>query len=395
MPGWEPWTVFAIVLVVALVAAVVIAAAVAWPIRLLARRAGWDPGLVGKIRRPFRILLLIVGLWIAVLAALPAEVPSAWRVGIHQVLRIAGFASGGWLLIGVVAFLFARALARYPTDMADNRVARRVHTQVTILRRISTVLIVIITLGAILLTFQGVQAIGASLLASAGLASVIAGLAAQSTLSNVFAGLQLAFSDAIRVDDVVVVDSQWGRIEEITLTYIVVHIWDDRRLVLPSTYFTTTPFENWTRSGSELLGSIELDLDWRVSPAQMRSRLEELLDSEPLWDGRSSVLQVTDAIGGYVRVRILVTAANSGALWDLRCRVREAMVEWLQEKSPAALPRTRVQLVEQEVRAGGPTQTQDDHSGLFSGSPEAQERGQQFVQNAPDPVAPASAEPTA
>ncbi len=393
MPGWEPWTVFAVALVLALVVAVVVAAAVAWPIRLLAQRAGWDSSLVGKIRRPFRILLLVVGVWIAVSVSLPVEVPGMVRLGVQQFLRVASFAAGGWLLVGVVAFLFARALARYPTDVADNRVARRVHTQVTILRRVATVLIVIVTLGAILLTFQGVQAIGASLLASAGLASVIAGLAAQSTLSNVFAGLQLAFSDAIRVDDVVVVDTQWGRIEEITLTYIVVRIWDDRRLVLPSTYFTTTPFENWTRSGSELLGSIELDLDWRVSPAQMRTRLEEVLEAEPLWDRRSSVLQVTDAIGGYVRVRILVTAANSGALWDLRCKVREAMVEWLHEKSPASLPRTRVQLVEQEHRATGPAHTQDE--GLFSGSPEAEERGRQLTQGTPDPVdgPPASTDP--
>jgi hypothetical protein len=157
--------------------------------------------------------------------------------------------------------------------------------------------------------------------------SIVAGLAAQSTLANVFAGVQLAFSDAIRVDDVVIADGEWCRIEEITLTYVVVHIWDDRRLVLPSTYFTTTPFENWTRHSSELLGSVEFDLDWRVSPAQMREQLDEILSRTALWYNRTAVLQVTDALGGFVRIRILVTTVDAPTLFDLRCFVREERVE--------------------------------------------------------------------
>ncbi|MFP5365357.1 MAG: mechanosensitive ion channel family protein, partial [Actinomycetes bacterium] len=171
--------------------------------------------------------------------------------------------------------------------------------------------------------------------------SIVAGLAAQTSLVNVFAGMQLAFTDAIRVDDVVVVQKEWGRIEEITLTYVVVHIWDDRRLILPSTYFTTTPFENWTRRQSEVMGTVEFDLDWRAPVEDMRAELRTVLAGTELWDQRVGILQITDATGGFVRVRILVSAADSAALFDLRCLIREAMVTFLQQGHPQALPQQR------------------------------------------------------
>ena len=156
----------------------------------------------------------------------------------------------------------------------------------------------------------GVRALGASVLASAGLISVIAALAAQSTLGNVFAGLQLAFSDAVRVDDVVVVEGEWGRIEELTLTYVAVQIWDDRRLVLPTSYFTTKPFQNWTRTSSAVLGTAEIDVDWSVPVEPMRAELRAVCEGTELWDGRVCVLQVTDAVGGMIRLRALVSAAT-------------------------------------------------------------------------------------
>ena len=255
----------------------------------------------------------------------------------------------------------------------------------------------LVGIASILLTFPGVQAVGTSVLASAGVVSVIAGLAAQSTLGNVFAGVQLAFNDAIRVDDVVVVDTQWGRIEEITLTYVVVHIWDDRRLVLPSTYFTTTPFENWTRHSSELLGSIDFDLDWRVSPGRMRERLTEILDASPIWDRRASVLQVTDAVGGYVHVRVLVTAVDAPTLFDLRCSVREQLVEWLRSEDADALPQTRVELVE-AAAAPKPKKKSEpapDTGGLFTGTPEAEQRASQFTASLPVVDASAPVDPDA
>lgn len=381
MPELTDWTRFAVAVGVALVIAVVVVALVAVPIRLLARRKAWDPKLLGRMRRPFRVLVALGALAIAVTTALPAELAD-WRGGILHGLAIAMIAAGAWLLAGVAGVLYARVLTRYRMDVADNRVARRVHTQVSILRRVTYVLIAVLALGAILLTFPEVQAVGASVLASAGVLSVVAGIAAQSTLANVFAGLQLAFSDAIRVDDIVIAEGEWGRIEEITLTYVVVHIWDDRRLVLPSTYFTTTPFENWTRRGSEIIGSVELDLDWSVSPAEMRAHLAEVLDADPLWDRRSSSLQITGATGGYVRVRIVVTAQNAGALWDLRCNVREAMVEWLHEQHHEALPRTRVSMIEQPARARKRAK-QEPHEGMFSGSADAERRQQSFTQSVP------------
>jgi small-conductance mechanosensitive channel len=377
MPALGEWTAFGIAVLAAVLAAVIVTVIVTLPFRLLARRAGWDRKAIGSFRRPFRVLLLTAGLWIAVAGFWPAAAAGVQTVLIH-VLRVAVIGSGGWLVAGIVSFLFARTIARHPIDMADNRDARRIRTQVIVLRRVATVVIGVVTIGAALLTFDGVQAFGASLLASAGIISVVAGIAAQSTLGNVFAGVQLAFSNAIRVDDVVIAEGEWGRIEEITLTYIVVKIWDDRRLVLPSTYFTTTPFENWTRSGSALMGSVLLDLDWRVSPAGMREHLTSIVENEPLWDRRTAVLQIVDATGGMVRVRILVTAANAGSLWDLRCKVREAMVEWVHTKSPAALPRQRVQVVESQSRPGRPRGTGAEQDGLFSGSPDAERRGRDF-----------------
>jgi hypothetical protein len=228
-------------------------------------------------------------------------------------------------------------------DVADNRRARRLRTQVILARRIGVALIVIVALGVAMLTFPAIQALGAGLLASAGVISIVAGLAAQTSLVNVFAGIQLAFTDAIRVDDVVVVQKEWGRIEEITLTYVVVHIWDDRRMILPSTYFTTTPFENWTRRQSEVMGTVEFDLDWRAPVEDMRAELKRVLASTELWDKRVGILQITDATAGFVRVRILVSAADSATLFDLRCLIREELVLFLQQEHPTALPHVRLE----------------------------------------------------
>lgn len=373
---WQSWTGLAVAVALALAVVLLLVAAVALVVRVIARHHAGVYATLGPARRRFRILFAIAGAWIAVAFTLPEP---DWRETVNHVFLIAVIACSAWVLTAVVTLLINRALIRYPLDDVDNRAARRIHTQMLIVKRLAVVVIAIVAVGSILLTFPGAQAVGTSLLASAGLASVVAGLAAQSTLANVFAGVQLAFSGAIRVDDVVIAEGNWGRIEEITLTYVVVRIWDERRLVLPSTYFTTTPFENWTRTGTQLLGSVELDLDWRVSLGQMREKLNSVLESTELWDGRTGNVQVTDAVGGFVRVRVLVSAANSGALWDLQSLVREEMVEWLQGSDAAALPRTRVLMVDQEPRSRGRRKDVGTHDGLFSGSPEAEERGQQFT----------------
>jgi small-conductance mechanosensitive channel len=384
---WRSWPGFLIAVLLAVVAAFLITLVVASLVRAFARRKDWAKSLVSHARLPFRVAILTVGLWLTVAFSFPDQ---SWLGILDQALRIALIASCAWLGGQLLLFAEDLAVARHRIDIPDNRVARRIRTQMLIVRRLTTVIIVIVALGAILLTFPEVRTVGASLLASAGIASVVAGLAAQSLLANMFAGIQLAFSDALRVDDVVVVEGEWGRVGEITLSYVVVDIWDERRLVLPCTYFTTQPFESWTRQASQLLGAVEFDLDWRVSPAGMRERLAEILRNTTLWDGRAQVLQVTDAVGGFVRVRILVTAMDAPTLFDLRCYVREEMVSWLQQTAPGALPRQRVQVVpdnyDADEREEAPSTAQPaesstgaDRGALFSGSPEAEKRASQFT----------------
>ncbi|MDQ1624440.1 MAG: hypothetical protein QOH19_2858 [Actinomycetota bacterium] len=293
-----------------------------------------------KARLPLRFVMCIVLVRIALALTTPND---EWRRIVDHILLVALIGCLAWLGIAMLHIIEAMVLSRYRVDMADNRRARRLRTQVILARRIGVALIVVVALGSAMLTFPAVQALGAGLLASAGLLSIVAGLAAQTSLTNVFAGLQLAFTDAIRVDDVVVVEKEWGRIEEITLTYVVVHIWDDRRLILPSVYFTTTPFENWTRRRSEVMGTVEFDLDWRSPFEAMRGELKRILAETELWDERVGILQVTDAVSGYVRVRILVSSSDSASLFDLRCLIREELVIFLQQNHPTALPHVRIE----------------------------------------------------
>ena len=313
-------------------------------LRVLRRR--WPPAerLSATARRPFRVLLVVLAAagWVA--GVRPDGGGGAGWEAAAVGLRSLAIAVGAWLLCAVLLFVQDLTLGRARTDVRDNRVARRVRTQVLLVKRLTVALVVVVALGAILFTFPVVRTLGASVLASAGLLSVVAALAAQSTLANLFAGIQLAFNDAIKVDDAVVVEGEWGTIEEITLSYVVVRIWDDRRMILPSTYFTSTPFQNWTRRSSELLGTVELDLDWRVDTAGMRAALPGIVESAgDLWDGRVAHVQVTDAVGGVVRVRVLVTAYDAPTLYDLRCHVREALVAWVRERCPDGLPTWRVE----------------------------------------------------
>ena len=332
-------------------AAVLIAVVLASLLRRALRGLGtrWPvlASLSERLKWPLRLLLATAGIWIAIIVT--TGVPGG---GFHdQLLFIVAVAAAAWLLIEATRAVQDGLTARFPIDVADNRNARRVHTQVQILGRLVIALIILIALAAILLSFPGMRALGASILASAGLAAIVAGIAAQSSLANVFAGLQVAFADAIRVDDVVIVEGEYGRIEEITLTYVVVRIWDERRMILPSTYFTNSPFENWTRTASELVGTVELDVDWTVPVDDMREELGRLLQETDLWDGRSSGIQVTEATGGLVRVRATASAESAPILWNLRCYLREGLVSWVQQYG-AGLPRTRFEAL---PGSGSPT----------------------------------------
>jgi hypothetical protein len=337
------WMDAVIALATAVVVGLLVVVGVRVACRIIARRLPQVARLERRARTPFRVLVLMATLNPVVSALRPADSGPLWEVG-ARLAQVLAIVAGGWFLTSVVLWLEDAGLSRYSTDVADNRVRRRVRTQVLVLRRLTIAVAALLTAGAVLLTFPGVRAVGASVLASAGLVSVVAALAAQSVLANVFAGIQIAFSDSVRLDDVVIVEEQWGWIEEITLSYVVVRLWDDRRLVLPCTYFTTTPFQNWTRRNSELMGSVELDVDWRVDPDALRGQVEVALAGTDLWDGRFQNLQVTDAVGGWVRIRVLLTAGDASKLFDLRCHVREHLVRWVRDHD-AGLPRQRVQVV--------------------------------------------------
>jgi small-conductance mechanosensitive channel len=338
--GEAPLAWLALTAVIAAVAALVVAVLVGIIVRRLGRR--WEVAAEASRRGklPFRLLLVLIALR-QVVANTTAL--GDWQEPLITILQLAILAACGWLLAVVVFVLQDLTLARFPVDVADNRRARRIRTQVTLLRRLTIAAIITLVIATMLLTLPGARQAGATILASAGVLGIVAGLAAQSSLSNLFAGLQLAFTDAIRVDDVVVVQTEWGRIEEITLTYVVVHIWDDRRLILPSTYFTTTPFQNWTRKESAVLGAIELDVDWRVPLDELRTELDRALAASDIWDERVGILQVTDATGSFVRLRVLVSGVDGPTVWDLRCEIREALVNYLQRNHPEALPRVRVE----------------------------------------------------
>ncbi len=287
---------------------------------------------------PLWMVLSVIGLRMA-FASTAQEF--AWYAPVDFLLVVVLIGLCAWLASVLLLIIEAVLLEKYATTASDNRRMGRLKTQIMLARRVGLALIITVAIASVLLTIDEVRALGAGILASAGLISIVAGLAVQSSLSNVFAGVQLAFTDAIRVDDVVFVEEQMGTIEEITMTYVVVRVWDERRLILPSTYFTSTPFENWTRRQSELLGTVDFDLDWTAPIEGMRAALHRFVEDSPLWDRRLVSLQVTAATEGLVRVRVLVSAANSSQLWDLRCLLREKMVMFLQSDYPDTLPRQR------------------------------------------------------
>ena len=267
--GWRTWTGFGMALAIAVGIAIGVAIVVAIILSLVGRRMPWALDLHARLAWPFRTTLLIIAAIVACIA-LPGD---DLRRGVQHTLAIALIASAAWLLAQVFLFFVDSGTKRYKLTESDSFSARKARTQLQIIRRLVVAVIVIFALGAILMTFDEVRAVGASVLASAGVASIVAGLAAQSILGNLFAGVQLAFSEAIRVGDVVVVQGEWGKIREITLSYVVLEVWDQRTLVLPCTYFTTTPFENWTKLGKALLGTVYFDLDWRdARGARSRAR---------------------------------------------------------------------------------------------------------------------------
>lgn len=246
-----------------------------------------------------------------------------------------------WLAIQLVQFGGARVLRRFDMTVVDNLQARAVYTQIDVIRRLAISVIIIVAIGAVLMSFEEIKSLGVSLLASAGVAGIVLGLAAQKTIGNFFTGIQIAITQPIRIDDSVVVEGEWGWIEEINLTYVVVKLWDLRRLVLPISYFVEKPFQNWTRQTAEIIGSVFFYLDYTMPIEPIRQELDRILETTNLWNKKTKVVQVTDSKERTMEIRILVSANNAPIAWDLRCFVREKMLEFIQENYSDKLPRTR------------------------------------------------------
>ncbi len=313
--------------------------------------------LAGYLVRRCRYSAYVAAAAVGVNLSLPsvAEMEDRSLYGpITHALAIAMIIGITWLATSAAYAVTDAVLARLAdsNDDADRR-ARRLRTQVRLTRRMVTGVIVVLATAAVLFTFDSVRPLGAGLLTSAGLIGIVAGVAAQSTLGNLFAGLQLTFGDALRINDIVVFEGEWGRVEEISLTHVTVRTWDERRLVVPVSDFTTKPFENWTKEGTEITGWVMLRVDWEVPIEEVRREVGAYVSSHPLWDGRRWSVQATDVLEGVVELRAVVTTADSDARWDLSCDLREHLIAFIAENYPEALPRRRTEFIAMDEEAFG------------------------------------------
>lgn len=295
-------------------------------------------GLLRRCRLPLQVVILT-----AVLRASYGEIRhplvADHRAGIGHVLWLVLIAASAWLVVHVASAAVESTYARYASATRDPARVRRVRTQVTLIMRIVTAVVAVVAAAAMLLTFPGMEKLGTSMLASAGIIGIVAGVAAQSTLGNLFAGFQIAFGDMVRIGDTVVVDGEWGTVEEVTLTFLAVRTWDERRITMPVSYFTSKPFENWSRGGAQMTGTVFFHLDHSAPIPLMREKLRELLDDCEAWDRRDWSLAVTDTTPTTIQVRAVVTAKDADDIWTARCTIREQLLAWLHEKHPYALPK--------------------------------------------------------
>ncbi|GAA1138438.1 mechanosensitive ion channel family protein [Nesterenkonia lutea] len=361
-------------LTIAVVIALVVTIASSMVLKQFFRNNEHVKHAVNRTRTPLFITLVLIGARLT-LGIVVDE--AEWLQPVSFVLLVAVVVCLAWWALRIVRIAEAMIQSKYigyvdgELDVDDRR-GRRLSTQVSLIRRILTAVIITMAVAAILLMIPQVRALGAGLLASAGVASVVVGLAMQSVLTNVFAGIQLAFTDSIRAGDVVVMEGNFGSVEDITLTAVVIKSWDERRFIYPSSYFVATPFENWTRVGTEILGTVELDVDWRVPMDPLRARLKRLLDSAELWDGRDYSLQVTEAVGGMVKARVVVSARNSGELWDLRCLIREDLVNYLRAEHPYAVLTQRMLLSNEEALSKAPESVRTGQVGAVDAAADSQ-----------------------
>ena len=296
-----------------------------------------------QCKAPARVLLPLIALQ-AVWQIAPDEFPliGAVRHGNGLLLLMALT----WLGLRAVRGVVQGVVGLHPLDVEDNLNARRIHTQTRMLARIAMFTVLLAGLALMLMTFPGARQFGASLLASAGVFGLVAGIAARPIFSNLIAGLQIALAQPIRIDDVLVVQGDWGRVEEITGTYVVLKIWDERRLIIPLQWFIENPFHNWTRKSASLIGTVFLWVDYRMPLEPLRAEAQRVCEAAPEWDHRLCKLQVVEAAERSMQLRLLVSTANSGQNWDLRCKVRDALVDFMQREYPQHLPLMRAELAE-------------------------------------------------
>jgi len=343
LPGWA---VAAIVLALALVASL----AVHWLLGRLTRRAfAHRPGVVSLIAQT-RALTRLAFVIIALALVLPAlDLPPRAAGLFATALPFCFVVLLGWIALTAVDIGVSVYLMRYRLDADDNLLARKHVTQMRVLKRVISTIVILFTAGAALMTIGAVRQIGVSLFASAGVAGLAVGLAARPVLANLIAGIQLAMTQPIRIEDAVIVENEWGWIEEITSTFVVVRLWDLRRMIVPLAYFMEKPFQNWTREGSAIIGNVLLYLDYAAPIEAIRAEAEAIVAASRLWDRKVVNVQVTDTKERVIEVRVLVSAANASAAFDLRCEVREKLIAFLRKEHPESLPRSRNETVEPQV----------------------------------------------
>jgi small-conductance mechanosensitive channel len=300
--------------------------------------------VVDKLYFPSLLLVLIVATKM-VIPLMGFEMPIVRFL--RHILSLLIIAFTAWMMILTVTVGRKFALRKHDVTIKDNLRARMLTTQYNMIEKILEFLIILVAIGIALMTFEEIRKIGISLLASAGIAGIILGFAAQRVIATILAGIQLAITQPIRIDDVVIVEGEWGWVEEIHLTFVVVKIWDKRRMILPTTYFIEKPFQNWTRSSASIMGTVFIHTDYNIPFDKLREELTRVLKSSELWDGEVNVLQVTDAKEKSVEIRALMSSFDSPSAWDLRVLVREKLIEYLQKNYPGSLPRSRVELTKE------------------------------------------------
>ncbi|HVA95328.1 MAG TPA: mechanosensitive ion channel domain-containing protein [Candidatus Dormibacteraeota bacterium] len=343
LESWAPWLWSA----AGLAGVVLVSLAVHYVLFLVAKRFARDTttviddSLIRHGERPTRWIFPLLG----VLLALPLLPIRPGILGpLQHAVGLGLIASVAWVVILLADVVNDVISAKYVIDVANNLTARAIQTQTQVLRRIFVVVVLLVTLGIMLMTFPEIRTVGTSLLASAGLAGLVLGMAMRPTLSSIIAGVQIALTQPIRIEDVVIVEGEWGWIEEIHTTFVVIRIWDLRRLVVPLSYFIEKPFQNWTRVTADLLGTVFLYVDYTIPVEEIREELHNVLKASGMWNGKVWGLQVTDAKEHTMELRALMSAPDGSNAWDLRCHVREKMIQFLQERHPESLPRTRAEV---------------------------------------------------